>query len=302
MARKFKKVDGGHGHHGGAWKVAYADFVTAMMALFMVMWLLASTDQKSRKEISNYFRTGLMPEVELPSDGSPQTTGVFLGAVMPSPPPSPIGKGSGGGTSAGAKNGDSESATSENDAPKGDKGDKGPGHDAREKAAEELVGRLDRLATLDPELAEVMRNVRVSVAPEGVMIEAVDEGRGLLFDVSSSRLNEPLERFLRALAPAISSLDRTIEINGHTDARPFAQGAGISNWDLSYQRAAAARDILEASGVASRLIVGVFARGASQLYLPNDPYAPQNRRLSILVKIAKNGDTKLAASTIHAPN
>jgi chemotaxis protein MotB len=313
MARKYKKVDGGHGHHGGAWKVAYADFVTAMMALFMVMWLLASTDQKSRKEISNYFRSGLVSVVELPSDGSPQTTSVFMGAMMPSPPPSLIGKGSAGGTSAGTKNGDSDSANSasaddkgEEAKPKGEgedkgekeKGDLGPGNDAREKAAEELVGRLDRLAVLDPELAEVLRNVRVSVAPEGVMIEAVDEGKGLLFDMSSSRLNEPLERFLRALAPAISSLDRTIEINGHTDARPYAAGARVSNWDLSYQRAAAARDILEAAGVATRLIVGVFARGSSQLYLPNDPYAPQNRRLSILVKIAKNGDTKLAA---HVP-
>jgi chemotaxis protein MotB len=317
MARKFKKVDGGHGHHGGAWKVAYADFVTAMMALFMVMWLLASTDQKSRKEISNYFRSGLVSVVELPSDGSPQTTSVFIGAMMPSPPPTLIGKGSAGGTSAGAKNGDSESAKAEGTADdkgeeKGDTGDRGPEKgaeqgaekgdvgpgDPRQKAAEELVGRLDRLAVLDPELAEVLRNVRVSVAPEGVMIEAVDEGKGLLFDTASSRLNEPLERFLRALAPAISSLDRTIEINGHTDARPFATGARVSNWDLSYQRAAAARDILEASGVATRLIVGVFARGSSQLYLPNDPYAPQNRRLSILVKIAKNGDTKLAA---HVP-
>src|SRR5881394_57948 len=87
MARKFKKVDGGHGHHGGAWKVAYADFVTAMMALFMVLWLLASTDQKSRMEISNYFRTGIMPEVELPTDGSPQTTSVFIGGMVPAPPP-----------------------------------------------------------------------------------------------------------------------------------------------------------------------------------------------------------------------
>jgi chemotaxis protein MotB len=305
MARKFKKVEGGHGHHGGAWKVAYADFVTAMMALFMVMWLLASTDQKSRQEISNYFRSGLVQVVELPSDGTPQTTSVFIGAMMPSPPPTLIGKGSGGGTSAGTMNGDSDSAKAEEKGDKGNKGDKGaergdigPGNDAREKAAQELVGRLDRLAVLDPELAEVLRNVRVSVAPEGVMIEAVDEGKGLLFDVSSSRLNEPLERFLRALAPAISSLDRTIEINGHTDARPYATGARVSNWDLSYQRAAAARDILESSGVATRLIVGVFARGSSQLYLPNDPYAPQNRRLSILVKIAKNGDTKLAA---HVP-
>jgi chemotaxis protein MotB len=274
MARKFKKVEGGHGHHGGAWKVAYADFVTAMMALFMVMWLLASTDQKSRKEISNYFRTGLIAEVELPSDGTPSTTAVFLGEMVPMPPaPTPVKQPSGS-----------------NDP------DHHSGRDEREKAAEDLVGRLDRLATLDPELATVMRNVHVTVAPDGVVIEAVDQDGGLLFDVSSSRLNEPLERFLRALAPAISALDRTIEINGHTDARPFATGARVSNWDLSYQRAAAARDILEASGVPSRLIVGVFARGSSQLYLPNEPFAPQNRRLSILVKIAKNGDTKLAAS------
>jgi chemotaxis protein MotB len=291
MARRIKRVEGGHGHHGGAWKVAYADFVTAMMALFMVLWLLASTDQKSRKEISNYFRTGIMPEVELPSDGSPQTTAVFIGGLVPAPPPMPAVTGKGG------------------DAHKGDSGKDESGRDGagglrdeREKAAEELVGRLDRLATLDPELAAVMRNVHVSVAPDGVVIEAVDQDGGLLFDVSSSKLNEPLERFLRALAPAISALDRTIEINGHTDARPFATGARISNWDLSYQRAAAARDILEASGVASRLIVGVFARGASQLYLPNEPFAPQNRRLSILVKIAKNGGTKLAASDHPVPN
>jgi chemotaxis protein MotB len=267
VARRYKKVEAGHGHHGGAWKVAYADFVTAMMALFMVLWLLASTDQQSRKEISNYFRTGLLPQVELPSNGAPQTTAVFLGASVPAPPPTPSGSGSDGG-----------------------------GGDDRIQTANELVNRLNRLAALDSELADVMRNVRVQVAPEGIMIEAVDEGKGLLFDLASSRLKEPLERFLRALGPAISALDHPIEINGHTDARPFAQGARISNWDLSYQRAAAAREILEASGVSATQIVGVFARGASQLYLTNDPFAPQNRRLSILVKIAKNGGPKLASA------
>jgi chemotaxis protein MotB len=275
MARRIKKVEGGHGHHGGAWKVAYADFVTAMMALFMVLWLLASTDSQSRLEISNYFRTGLLPEVELPSQGSPQTTGVFIGAVMPTrqqaQPPSATGSGSGSGSGAGPV-------------------------DERIRTAEELVNRLNRLATLDPDLAQVMRNVRVDVSPDGIVIEVVDEARGLLFDVSSAKLKEPLERFLRVLGPAISALDRPVEINGHTDARPYAQGARLSNWDLSYQRAAAAREILEASGVASRQIVGVFARGSSQLYLPNEPYSPQNRRLSILVKIARTGGTKVAAN------
>jgi chemotaxis protein MotB len=259
MARRFKKVDGGHGHHGGAWKVAYADFVTAMMALFMVLWLLASTDDQSRKEISNYFRTGLLPDGDLAMNHAAQfTPSVFQEA--PTPPP--------------------------------------PGEatlDARINTATELASRLNRMSAIDAELAEVVRNAHVEVVPDGVMIEAVDDGKGLLFDLSSAKLNEPLERFLRALGPAISALDQPIELNGHTDARPFAQGARISNWDLSYLRAAAAREILEASGVSSKQIVGVFARGASQLYVPSDPFAPQNRRLSILLRIAKNADTKLAA-------
>jgi chemotaxis protein MotB len=269
MARKFKKVDGGHGHHGGAWKVAYADFVTAMMALFMVLWLLASTDQQSRKEISNYFRTGLVPQVDLSTKGGAQTVSVFESPALPPPA--------------------------------GGSGEQQQG-DARVQTANELVRVMHKLAAVDSELAAVMRNVRVQVTPEGILIEAVDEDKGLLFETSSSKLNEPLERFLRALGPAIAALDHPIEINGHTDARPFAAGARISNWDLSYLRAAAAREILEGSGVAANQVVGVFARGASQLYVPSDPLAPQNRRLSILVKIAKTGDTKLAATERITPN
>jgi chemotaxis protein MotB len=275
MARRFKKVDGGHGHHGGAWKVAYADFVTAMMALFMVLWLLASTDQSSRKEISNYFRTGLVPQVDVATKGAPQTTSVFLGSSVPAPPmaaPLPTSPGSDGGV------------------------------DERINTANDLVKRLHRFAAVDGELASVMRNVRVQVTSEGILIEAVDEGRGLLFDSASAKLNEPLERFLRTLGPAISALGKPLEINGHTDARPFAAGARISNWDLSYQRASSAREILVASGVSDSQVTGVFARGASQLYVPNDPLAPQNRRLSILIKIAKNGDTTLAKAEHGADN
>lgn len=266
MARRFKKVEGGHGHHGGAWKVAYADFVTAMMALFMVLWLLASTDEQSRKEISNYFRTGLLPDGDLAMRRAAQfRPSVFQEAPTPPPP--------GEGTI-----------------------------DERADAASQLQGRLNRLAAIDADLAQVVRNVRVDIVEQGVLIEAVDEARGLLFDLSSAKLNEPLERFLRALGPVLAQLDQPIEINGHTDARPFAQGARVSNWDLSYLRAAAAREILEASGVSSRQIIGVFARGSSQLYNPSDPFAPQNRRLSILVKIAKPGDTKLAANDSPARN
>ena len=266
MARKFKKVDGGHGHHGGAWKVAYADFVTAMMALFMVLWLLASTDSQSRKEISNYFRTGMLPSGDLSPNHASQAAPSFFQFATTPPPPNDY------------------------------------SIDERADTAKELIKRMNRLATGDIMLDNVMQNVHIKVTNDGIMIEAVDEANGLLFDSASSRLNEPLERFLRALGPAIAALDHPIEINGHTDARPFAAGARISNWDLSYLRAAAAREILEGSGVAANQVVGVFARGASQLYVPSDPLAPQNRRLSILVKIAKTGDTKLAATERITPN
>jgi chemotaxis protein MotB len=168
--------------------------------------------------------------------------------------------------------------------------------DEKVDAAKQLEGRLNRLSAIDSELAQVVRNVRVEITPDGVVIEAVDEGEGLLFDLSSAKLNEPLERFLRALGPALAALEQPLEINGHTDARPFAPGSRVSNWDLSYLRAAAAREILESAGVPTTLIIGVFARGSSQLYVPTDPFASQNRRLSVLVRIvAKTGDTKLAS-------
>jgi chemotaxis protein MotB len=260
VARRYKKVDGGHGHHGGAWKVAYADFVTAMMALFMVMWLLASSDQQTRQEISNYFRTGILPDGDLSMNRAAQIT---PSVIQASPIPAPSGQ---------------------------------EALDEKAVAAKSLVARLDKMAAVDPTLAQVMRNVHIEITEDGILIEAVDEARGLLFETSSSQLNEPLDRFLRALGPALATINRPIEINGHTDARPFAPGARLSNWDLSYQRADAAREILESAGVASRQVSGVFARGSSHLYVPTDPLAPQNRRLSILVKIAKHGDTKLATS------
>jgi len=249
--RVIKKIDGGHAHHGGAWKVAYADFVTAMMALFMVMWLLASTDAESRKEISQYFRTGILPDGDLAMNRAAQLTPSVIEAAPVPPPP-------------GEQSID----------------------DSVETTVEQIKNRLARLAAVDAELAEVIRNVHVQITPEGILIEAVDEDKGLLFDVSSAKLKEPLERFLRALAPIAMSTHAPIEINGHTDARPFPAGANMSNWDLSYQRAAKAREIFESAGIPPEQIEGVFARGSSQLYVKDNPFSAQNRRLSILLKVA----------------
>lgn len=251
MARRYKKVEAAHGHHGGAWKVAYADFVTAMMALFMVMWLLASTDEKSRKEISNYFRTGILPEGDLAMHHAAQLRpSVIEEAPMPPPP--------------------NEEASL----------------DAKMLAAKQLADKLGRLAVLDTQLGEVIRNVRITVTADGVLVETVDEDKGLLFELSSARLTEPMQRFLRAFAPMVVKLGHPVEINGHTDARAFAHGSKLNNWDLSYRRADAAREILEGSGVPASQLTGLFARASTQPYVPDDPYAAQNRRLSFLLRVS----------------
>jgi chemotaxis protein MotB len=266
MARRYKKVEAAHGHHGGAWKVAYADFVTAMMALFMVMWLLASTDAQSRKEISNYFRTGILPEGDLSMGRASQAVPAII--EQSSNPPA----------------NQAEQTL-----------------DDQAAAAKQISDKLGRLAAIDNGLAAVIKNVHVQVTDEGVVVDTVDEDKGLLFDTSSAELTEPMERFLRAFAPALVQLDKPIVINGHTDARPYANGSKVSNWDLSYQRASAAREILAGSGLPENAVVGVYARGASQLYLPDQPYAPQNRRLTFLIKIAKTdakSKTKVKADTL----
>jgi chemotaxis protein MotB len=160
----------------------------------------------------------------------------------------------------------------------------------KENTAKQISDKLGRLAALDDEMAEVIKNVKIKITPEGVLIETVDEGDNLLFETSSAKLNEPLQRFLKALAPMIVKVGRPVEINGHTDARQFAAGSKLNNWDLSYNRAAAARQILEQNGVPSTQVIGVFARASSQLYEPDNPLSPHNRRLSFLLRINGTND------------
>ena len=242
--RVIKKVVG-HGHHGGAWKIAYADFVTAMMALFLVLWLLASTDQKSREEIAEYFRTGILPDAEMAMNGGAQ----YMPSIMErSPtPPKP------------------ESSSISDD-------------------ANSVKEAIDLLVDNHVGLAELAGKVQVHATPEGVLIEVADDDAALLFDLASARLNLPLVAFLEALAPVLIGRKETIEIQGHTDARKFVSGADKTNWDLSYDRATAARLILERNGVKAERIVGVIGRGAAVPLDAADPYAAKNRRLSLLLR------------------
>ena len=250
--RVIKKVAGEHGHHGGAWKVAYADFVTAMMALFMVMWLLASSDPNTRKEIASYFRTGILPEGSMAMKTAAQVQPAVIEAAPVQPPKS---------------------------------------QETIDDAAVAMQNALAKLASVDKDLAAVIANVHIEITPDGILIEVVDQASGLLFDLSSAKLQPPLEKFLKQVTPLLADSKAQIEIDGHTDATPFTKGGRMSNWDLSYSRAEAARQIIVASGLDEHRIDGVFARGSSHPYVKTDPYAAQNRRLSILIKTAKTADT-----------
>jgi chemotaxis protein MotB len=262
--RRVVKKIAGHGHHGGAWKIAYADFVTAMMALFMVLWLLASTDQKSREEISRYFRTGILPDGELAMNGGAQHVPSIIERA-PTPPP--------------------------------------PNQQTIDDEIKTLREAIEHVAQNHVELAEIATRVRVVATDDGLLIEIVDDdgGEGLLFDTASSELKPALVEFLEGLAPVLQGRRETIEIHGHSDARPFAPGAQKSNWELSFERAAEARKVLEAAGVAPTRVVGVIGRGAAVPLDPQNPFAAQNRRLSVLLRYRPPALTRLPPISTTVP-
>lgn len=238
-----KKKGGGHAHHGGAWKVAYADFVTAMMALFMVLWLVSQTDETTRAELAHYFRSGVF-------SGSGHVIGDAL--------PSGHGPTVGGGTPRLTEQGQLEAA------------------------ATSLEQALDLAVLADPRLAPLREQIDVRVDDQGLLIQISEGGDDLLFGLASADLTPTLRTFLETLGPVLGTIDNQLQIHGHTDARPFPAGAAYDNWDLSFRRGDEAREFLEAHGVPHGRIVAVVGHADSDLLYPEDPMDPRNRRLSIL--------------------
>jgi chemotaxis protein MotB len=241
-----KKKSKGHGHHGGAWKVAYADFVTAMMALFMVLWLVSQTDSAAKSELSQYFRTGMF-------SGS----GHVIGEGVPS---TGIALDPGGGSPSMQ---DNEQHT-------------------LDQTVSQVESALNQAIGEDPSLAALRESIQVNVTDAGLLIQIVDGGADLIFDSSSASLKTPLVEFLQRLGPVLGQIPNQIQIHGHTDARPFGVRSTRSNWSLSFERADSARALLEQNGVRPGQVVGVLAHGETALLDPEHPEGAMNRRLSIL--------------------
>jgi chemotaxis protein MotB len=257
------------GHHGGAWKIAYADFVTAMMAFFLLMWLLGSVTKGDLQGIADYFRTPL--KVAL-SGGS----------------------GAGDSTSIVKAGGRDLSRADDLQLRRGEMPPKKQTINAaaaRAAVAKEdgqrlkaLKSRVEEVIDLDPVLRQYRNQLLVDVTSEGLRIQVVDELNRPMFDLGSAQLKPYARDILLALAPTLNGVPNAISLTGHTDAKPYASGErGYSNWELSADRANASRKVLVAGGIDEGKLKRVVGMSSAVLFDGNDPLNPVNRRIAIIV-------------------
>jgi chemotaxis protein MotB len=279
IIKKVKKVVGG-GHHGGAWKVAYADFVTAMMAFFLLMWLINTTSPDQRRGIAEFFAPASVSRVSSGAGGLLEGTS-FAESGVRHGMSAPVAQAS---EPQYTSNADSQGQSQNTD----QAGQSTPSEDAlsrarsmRETAEFSRAEIAIRQAMQDmPDIAELSRQVLMEQTPEGLRIQLVDQEGRSMFAASSAEPNERARRLLQVISRTISQLSNRLTISGHTDGSPPG-GRYASNWELSSDRANAARRILQASGVPGDQIYQVAGRADSEPLFPDDPTVPGNRRISI---------------------
>jgi chemotaxis protein MotB len=266
IVKKIKK--GGHSAHGGAWKIAYADFVTAMMAFFLLMWLLGSTAQGDLKGIADYFNSPLKVAMAGGS-GSGDSSSILKGGGQD------LTRQTGQ-----VKHGDvpPEKKSYTLQAAKAD------AKRAERARLEEIKLRVDALLESNGVLAQFKNQVRLDITTEGLRIQIVDEQNRAMFDSGRAVLKDHTRLIMREIGRALGDVENRIGISGHTDAQPFPGGErGYGNWDLSADRANAARRELMAAGLDEKKILRVVGLASSVPFKTDDPFDATNRRISIMV-------------------
>ncbi len=270
---------GGHGgHHGGAWKIAYADFVTAMMAFFLLMWLLGSTTKGDLNGIADYFQTPLKVAMA-GGAGSGDSSSILKG----------------GGTDLTRSNGQVRNG----DMPLTKKTinfQAAKAEMARQESIELSQIKQKVEAMIDSkELLKAYRNqILIDITTEGLRIQLVDAQNRPMFDLGRAVLKDYTRELLRAIGTVLNDVNYKISLGGHTDAAPYASGErGYSNWELSADRANASRRELMAAGMDDKKIVRVVGLASSTLFNAADPFSPSNRRISIVVMNKKTEEALL---------
>jgi chemotaxis protein MotB len=226
------KKKGGHGgHHGGAWKVAYADFVTAMMALFIVLWL-TSASKPVREAVAGYFK-------------DPLGVSTKLGSSM-------------------AGVGKSFAVNKDN--------------------MDQLKQQLEKAMKQVPDFDKLKDHIEMTVTNEGLRIELLESAKGTFYDIGSPNLNGDGQEIVTKLAQELGKLPNKLAVEGHTDAKSYSKGRNYSNWELSSDRANAARRLMQLNGVGEDQVTQVRGFADQRLRKPNSPLDPSNRRISVIVQ------------------
>ena len=274
VVKRIKKVAGGH--HGGAWKIAYADFVTAMMAFFLLMWLLGATNEKQRKALADYFA----PTIVQTKTDTAGSTGLFGGDSLVAADRYPHGAAQTG----------TRAMTIPRDAVGGPREASGRESEAESKKFSLLAQTLKERIQAKSETRRLAQNMTFTQTAEGLRIDVVDDADFSMFALGTSQLTPAGARLFGEIAKPISGVPNQVMVRGHTDAAPWSATAGTNNWRLSVDRAEVTRHYLEFRGVASERFSRIEGVADREPYVPADRFDPRNRRISITLGWRSVGD------------
>ena len=302
IIRKKKKRGGEEGHHGGAWKIAYADFVTAMMAFFLLMWLINVTSPEQKTGIAEYFNPITVSQTTAGSGG------VLDGASISPPGPltSPTSEMHMQASLQLAPRSEAKTTSdSSNDKTGGGKTDDKDldklVKEREQKQFKEVEEKLRKSIEAFPDLKALMDNLIIDQTPEGLRIQLVDRDDRPMFPLGSAEPFDYTEKLLTLVTQAIAGLPNKVSIKGHTDALPYAPGRKFDNWDLSSERALASRRVMNEAGLSDDRIDGVIGRADRDPLFPQDPRDARNRRISIVL-LHDTPDATAVAGADAAPN
>lgn len=284
IIKKIKK--GGHGHHGGAWKIAYADFVTAMMAFFLLMWLLASLNKAQREGLADYFKQPLKVSLfQGPSIGNRASITA------------------GGGDNIAKK----EGQVSANNKPTIEQSNTTKqANKMQDKNELEELKRLKSNINLslesDPSLSGLKDRLRMSIDQNGLQIQLIDSKKKAMFEIGSDKMDPDIQGLLKKIAVLLNKIPNKLTIQGHTDAHPYLNSEELeyTNWELSTQRANAARRFLVKSGLDKHKILRVSGYADTLLLDRANPNNPNNRRISIIVMKQRASDAIINSNNDNA--
>ena len=271
-------VEAHDGHHGGAWKVAYADFVTAMMAFFLLMWLLGATNEKQRKALADYFTPTL---VEM-KQGSAGSNGLFGGDSLTAADKYPHKGGQTGSRSITIPRDATGTAQNQGKDAKNSKPE-----DADKARFERLKAKIRARLEAKEQLKKLLKNVRFTETREGLRIDMVDEADFAMFAMATDRLTPQARELVGEVAAVAADLPNDLIVRGHTDALPYAAGKRMNNWMLSSARAEATRAALAAAGIAPSRFHRIEGVAEREPFNPRDIYDPRNRRMSVTLAWSK---------------